>query len=66
MFEANPFEPNPLSRDSLADMMVSPEQATKRLERFGYTPDIWDQMLANEAGSHFTRALVYIARANDP
>ena len=58
MFEANPFEPNTLSRDSLADMMVSPEQARKRLERFGYTPDIWDQMLANEAGSHFTRALV--------
>jgi hypothetical protein len=44
------------------DFTLTPDEATKRLENLGYTPDTWDAMLADTTGSHFTRSLVTIAR----
>ncbi len=48
--------------DSLGDTLVTPEAAREKLVALGYTKDTWELMMQNTSGSHYTRALVEIAK----
>lgn len=54
-------------RDSVADVPgIDPQNARDRLDKLGYKPVVWDTIMKDDIGSHYVRALVYIAKGEEP
>lgn len=51
--------------DRAFDFDITPEEARTKLEHLGFKEDMWDGQLDEGRGSHYTRALITVARSGE-
>lgn len=59
-------KPNVNATEALKIIGITPEEAQKRLEGLGYAEKDWVIFTEQGLGSHWLRALAYIAKGSEP
>jgi hypothetical protein len=46
--------------------LVAPDEAREKLVSMGYEEANWDEIIGQDVGGHYTKALVQVARSSEP